>query len=1508
MAPTPLEGAVVNYTGPTNGQDGSRQGSISLGVLIDFIVQRTYHDLTVLAELLPRKTDLERKIEIYNFSARTRQLFIRLLALVKWANSASKVDKCSHIMSFLDKQSMLFIETADMLARMAREILVNARLPNFHIPAAIEVLTTGTYNKLPACIKEKIVPADPITASEEKVTLNRLDQVIQHRLVTGNLIPQMRKFKVENGRVTFTVDHEFRVSLTVMGDGPNIPWRLLDIDILVEDRQTGDGKPLVHVLQVNYIHQLVQARLIDNQNALTEVYKVLHYFCQSLQLEVMYTQTLRLCRDRLDDHIHVDDYVPGNKITVSYWRELSNRDPRSEVGYKLTVQADPIDGAKPLAVYHVPSIGGTKESEVADRAVRSDMLSMERLLVHTVYIRSLARLNDLKAEFQMFMKDTEFLLQGTPAILTIPVLTPCLRAEQVHITVDTHSGRLHCHVPKHMDCPFMAEMETALNNDTSKLPALISELRYWITKRRCEKTLQHLPATLHEKLPLIYAADSPLTKIGKNKAYLELHRHQNVILIVELQEKTENPSEMDYTFYLVSIVRSTGNEISDKPANTPENPEAEMPKMFMKVMTLIEFDTFAATHGPGTSVEVTNNQKRKSSAMDFGPPPKQTKRYPAYFIPELAHVVAMCDEKLPFVQMGQELSNRGIPHCGLQVEANATSSVMKILSLPQPLAPVVTAGSETKTMPVPVIDKTIWDSIRKRLLSVSVRTIVNKNYPTRSWMFELIFFGSPIQSTSHKEQGKRRSVVLQHDMSAANSVGDTVDAFLSDWARIVYLYSLVSDFNELYSSDKYNLRNIVTVKSYNYTTLCLAYGPNKEIKLNIWWCTRSKEFKTMFHGDSAAINSHSIMRDQLQAHLNHNYNLAQLVHTLHETYQPLTSIAKLQILPHLGITAVNPKIAVLSFCIIAQSPTMIRISYQETYCLEIRFRGSGLVSIRDGAYSRFAGSNVVGEWLVIGGLKGFLSKYVDENAVYRRRSQSEDDNPPSPTLEEVQGGPHSVGSSFLTSGLRGPQSPRDPNVRFTAPMTPPSGSNPHTPASPMSQQHAMTGQQHPNFNLTSPPSAPHLAHPSPGNIMPASPLNPQPSPLAAHSPGPNTLSYMQGHTDSPFAALSPAAWPGSPGMPRPSPRAGQSPDHRSQITISTHMSRVLPSTRTYAGSVPTLLTHEALDQLCRASPHPQKEISNIEMSPIERFLGCVYMRRQLQRLINSEDFLTPITSNEPGKIMFKADCLQCQVYLNPNHMQSLHMKVTQVPSPDGSQRFPWSPDDLQVLEQFFDTRVAAPPYRYNELSGFMRMFSVPPHVLKDFIQIMRCELMPELTQGCRWNVSFCLRVPPAAAPIVPIGTPGVIIRIKILFFLQLTRVPYMQGQDWKNTPTLILPMLYDVQTNLTQLVERREGPMSMPMQAVSMKLRSFATEFQQQQMAGQNECSIFPAIRDLMMNLMPQNDQPPPQNPMQSPMQVNPMAQQVMAASSPNPNIMHQSSPMAAPHTPQGQPHTPGQQ
>ena len=145
-------------------------------------------------------------------------------------------------MEFLDRQALLFTDSADSLAQMARETLVRATLPNFHLPAAVEVLTTGYYSRIPKCVRDRIVPFKPITCSERKETLLRLNQVIEHRLVTTRLPLQMRHLTIENGQVTFSVKNEFSASLTLMGDSISQPWRLLKIEILVEDKETGEGK------------------------------------------------------------------------------------------------------------------------------------------------------------------------------------------------------------------------------------------------------------------------------------------------------------------------------------------------------------------------------------------------------------------------------------------------------------------------------------------------------------------------------------------------------------------------------------------------------------------------------------------------------------------------------------------------------------------------------------------------------------------------------------------------------------------------------------------------------------------------------------------------------------------------------------------------------------------------------------------------------------------------------------------------------------------------------------------------------------------------------------------------------------------------------------------------------------------------------------------------------------------------------------------------------------------
>lgn len=62
-------------------------------------------------------------------------------------------------------------------------------------------------------------------------------------------------------------------------------------------------------------------------------------------------------------------------------------------------------------------------------------------------------------------------------------------------------------------------------------------------------------------------------------------------------------------------------------------------------------------------------------------------------------------------------------------------------------------------------------------------------------------------------------------------------------------------------------------------------------------------------------------------------------------------------------------------------------------------------------------------------------------------------------------------------------------------------------------------------------------------------------------------------------------------------------------------------------------------------------------------------------------------------------------------------------------------------------------------------------------------------------------------------------------------------------PSLVLPLVYDISTNITQLAEKRDPGPASATAAASMQLKRFA------EYANPSECSLFPAIRDLLTNL-----------------------------------------------------------
>ena len=70
-----------------------------------------------------------------------------------------------------------------------------------------------------------------------------------------------------------------------------------------------------------------------------------------------------------------------------------------DLGFRFSIQVDPHDPNKTLSIIHMPPLN-TKDLEMTEKVIRSENLSMERLLVHSIYVRTRARLLDLKTDIQ----------------------------------------------------------------------------------------------------------------------------------------------------------------------------------------------------------------------------------------------------------------------------------------------------------------------------------------------------------------------------------------------------------------------------------------------------------------------------------------------------------------------------------------------------------------------------------------------------------------------------------------------------------------------------------------------------------------------------------------------------------------------------------------------------------------------------------------------------------------------------------------------------------------------------------------------------------------------------------------------------------------------------------------------------------------------------------------------------------------------------------------------------
>lgn len=243
----------------------------------------------------------------------------------------------------------------------------------------------------------------------------------------------------------------------------------------------------------------------------------------------------------------------------------------------------------------------------------------------------------------------------------------------------------------------------------------------------------------------------------------------------------------------------------------------------------------------------------------------------------------------------------------------------------------------------------------------------------------------------------------------------------------------------------------------------------------------------------------------------------------------------------------------------------------------------------------------------------------------------------------------------------------------------------------------------------------------------------------------------------------------------------------------------------------------------------------------------MYYLRHMKRVVPSVENLSIMQGTEPGVLMFKGENLHFRVALNPTTQQSLHLKATLLDNTNFMNQ--WETEELQILEKFYETKVSCGLYRLNSLTTFGRILGAPYRILKDFVQIMRLELAPE--RNLKWSVQWCLTVPPGVPPISgsggnsSTGAAAVVINMargKVIFMLQLTRtIP--PGTE-VCPQTIIVPVLYDINTNNTQMMEVMSTNTQANM-AINNMFKRFA-EFNPKPV----DCSIYPAIRELLSNLV----------------------------------------------------------
>ncbi|XP_042478641.1 mediator of RNA polymerase II transcription subunit 14-like isoform X2 [Macadamia integrifolia] len=316
------------------------------------------------------------------------------------------VQYCQQLASTLSSHDTCFTQAADSLFFM-HEGLQQARAPTYDVPSAIDVMLTGTYNRLPKCI-EDVGIQNSLTEDQHEPALKKLDTLLQTKLLEAQIPKEVSEIKVSDGTALLRVDGEFKVLLTLGYRGHLSLWRILHLELLVGERS---GLVKLEELRRHALGDDLERRMAAVDNPFMILYSILHELCVALIMDTVIRQVQALRQGRWKDAIRFElisdgmaqdgepDSIglktPGVKII--YWLDFDKNSGGSDLVSCPFIKIEPGQDLQ-MKCFHSTFVVDPHTGKEAELSLNLSCIDVEKLLLGAISCHRYTRLLEVHRE------------------------------------------------------------------------------------------------------------------------------------------------------------------------------------------------------------------------------------------------------------------------------------------------------------------------------------------------------------------------------------------------------------------------------------------------------------------------------------------------------------------------------------------------------------------------------------------------------------------------------------------------------------------------------------------------------------------------------------------------------------------------------------------------------------------------------------------------------------------------------------------------------------------------------------------------------------------------------------------------------------------------------------------------------------------------------------------------------------------------------------------------------